>query len=128
MIIFPTTDGRKFYQYTPDFRIGRTCVLTKYMKKSQKSLAEKQVVSVGIRKYRLHKAAVLHLHNTDALCRSCRLLSDKKGRLIFTFDHSFNGINGTVVACNQQSERRSVRTAAVKCERMEEVSVQLGRR
>ena len=32
MIIFPTTDGRKFYQYTPDFRIGRTCVLTKYVK------------------------------------------------------------------------------------------------
>jgi hypothetical protein len=43
MIIFPTTDGRKFYQLARTFRIGRTYVSTEN-EKSQRFLAKSKII------------------------------------------------------------------------------------
>jgi hypothetical protein len=72
MIIFPTTDGRKFYLKVSPFLIGRTYVSIKSIKKCQKtiSLAQKSKL------LSLQRKDILYLFVTQ---------SDQNGRFAPSF-------------------------------------------
>jgi hypothetical protein len=72
MIIFPTTDGRKFYLKVSLFLIGRTYVSIKSIKKSQKTISLAQ------------KSKLLSLQRKDFLYLFVTQ-SDQNGRFALSF-------------------------------------------